>query len=77
MSTTEPTVEAALAELRELFPRDYWIRIDRSAFDEPAMNEGIVHRVTISVDRLSRDFEGTTLSEAMAQVRAFHASLCH
>ena len=69
----EMTVEQALAELREMFPSDYWIRIDQSAFDQPAANERIVYQATISIDKLNKDFEGATLSEAMAQVREWKA----
>ena len=70
----EPTVEEALKELREMFPEydGYWIRIDQSAFDEPAMNKGIVYRTTISIDKLAEDFEGSTLGEAMAKVREWN-----
>lgn len=69
-----PTLEEALRELRKIFPEydGYWIRIDQSAFDEPAMNKGIVHRTTISIDTFTKGFEGSTLNEAMARVREWN-----
>lgn len=73
-SQREPSVKQALKELREMFPEynGYWIRIDQSAFDEPAMNKGIVHRTTISIDTFTEGFEGPTLTEAMARVREWN-----
>lgn len=67
-------VGVALAELREMFPSpDYWIRIDQSVLDEPAMNKELVYRVTIFIDKLPEDFEGATLAEATQRVREWKA----
>jgi hypothetical protein len=60
----ESEVEAALVELRRMFP-DYWVRIDQSVRWGPEMNAEPTHLVTIIIDKLVDDFEGSTLAEAM------------
>jgi uncharacterized membrane protein len=68
-ASPQDEVSAALEELREMFPRDYWIRIDRSVIDQPAMSAEPFSSVTISIDKLVDDFEAPTLEEAVQKVR--------
>ena len=65
---TELTVEAALAELREMFPTESYGSIEGTFFDEIGL------RVRIGLRDANRHFSAPTLSECMAQVRKWKES---
>ena len=65
----EITVEDALKELREMFPKR-WITITASTHSARA--NSIKVSWTISVNQLVDDFEAATLADCMDQVRAWH-----
>lgn len=76
-STNQLTVEACLAELREMF-RGKWISLDltESHTIGPRGKHSLEHsRVTLQVDSTSGDLiyntDAHSLGEAMAQVRAW------
>ena len=67
-NTETESVDAALAELREMFPgRVVWIRQDADWFDE----EGPHFESTVKIGFLRTDpkFKAPTLADCMAQVR--------
>lgn len=68
MTTTEPTVEQCLEELREMFPDALRIYVsnDTDYFDGVVVNEAFI-LITHETFRAPR------LREAMAQVRAYYA----
>lgn len=65
---TELTVEQALAELREMFPKR-WIAITATIYSARAHSVKV--NWTISIDQVVDDLEGATLIECMAQARAW------
>lgn len=79
MTTTEPTIEQALAELREMFPdkgnKWQFISIRRQEFIDTYMPHAPKRRVEIHIGngKSPPSCETETLTEAMAQVRKWHS----
>lgn len=77
MTTTEPTVEQCLEELREMFPGEFF-RVEVQQCAQVDDNGNIWWREKrANIMMLSRGLDNfpsaPTLSEAMAQVRKWHS----
>lgn len=70
MSMTELTVEDCLKELREMFPDTAFISVKNHAIYQGSIN----HQPQADIQIEDRGFRCTTLSEAMAHVRAWKES---
>lgn len=72
-TNTEPTVEAALKELRKIEAAAYW-RIVVTGYTTPGgtvkQDVDIVFTALVTLEQ--RIFRAEALSDAMAQVRAWH-----
>lgn len=68
MTTTEPSVEDYLKELRAIFRWHVSIKVT-----ECSAPGCVAYRYEIEVPRPNIRFHATTLDEAMDQVRAWHA----
>ena len=72
-NTETESVDAALAELREMFPgRVVWIRQDANWFDEGGPH--FESTVKIGFLRTDPKFKAPTLADCMAQVRKWKES---
>ena len=72
MTTTEPSIEEALKELREMFPdRDLQVKQSawRWAVPNPTFSDGHYVKVLISP---AVEFKAATLAGCMVQVRNWH-----
>jgi hypothetical protein len=78
VTTTEPSVEDCLKELREMFPKTWaYVTVQQSGDCSPRGKCEVETFVIIQVDSNKGDIiyndSSDTLSEAMAQIRAWHS----
>jgi hypothetical protein len=65
--TGETTVEAALAELREMFPDATFLSVKKHAIYQPSMGD-LPNQADVQIE--DKGFRRETLADCMAQVRA-------
>lgn len=66
-NTTEPTVEACLQELKDMLPDVSFISVKTHVIYQPPLE----HRPQADIQIEDRGFRRESLSECMAQVRAW------
>lgn len=77
-TTTELTVEAALKELREMFPRNETSVMLTAGWMPEGLEPHVSHNVAVWLNKLQvRRFDALTLADCMAQVRAWKGVAAH